>query len=389
MPNAFPDLRLVRGLAAVLVVATFLPACSKPPSAPTQAPVAVTVVTLKTEPLTLTRELPGRTTPFLVAEVRPQVTGIVQARLFEEGGKIEAGAPLYQLDDATYRAEADSARAALARAEAMLESARLKAKRADELIKIHAISTQDHDNAVAALREAEADVGVARAALQQTEVRLGYSRVTAPIAGRIGKSSVTPGALVTANQAEPLATIQQLDPMHIDLSQSSVELLALRKALGDGDVQGARDYPVDILLEDGSRYDHVGKLTFADVSVDPATGSFALRVVVPNPEHLLLPGMYVRAVVGNGRLEQALLAPQQGITRDPKGNATAMVVGADGKVESRVVEVARTVGDRWLVTGGLQAGERIIVEGLQKVRPGAVVTATEAALQALPPAAAP
>ena len=177
--------------------------------------------------------------------------------------------------------------------------------------------------------------------------------------------------------------------MHIDLSQSSVELLALRKALGDGDVQGARDYPVDILLEDGSRYDHVGKLTFADVSVDPATGSFALRVVVPNPEHLLLPGMYVRAVVGNGRLERALLAPQQGITRDPKGNATAMVVGADGKVESRAVEVARTVGDRWLVTGGLQAGERIIVEGLQKVRPGAVVTATEAALQALPPAAAP
>ena len=378
-----------RGLPVLVLVATALVACSKPAAPPAAPPQAVTVVTLRPEPLTLTRELPGRTTPFLVAEVRPQVTGIVQSRLFTEGGRVEAGEPLYQLDDATYRAETDSARAALARAEAAHESARLKAKRADELIKIHAISTQDHDNAVAALREAEADIGVAKAALQQTEVRLGYSRVTAPISGRIGKSAVTPGALVTANQAEPLATIQQLDPIHVDLSQSSVELLALRKSLGDGDVRGAKDIPVTILLEDGSRYEHEGKLTFADVSVDPGTGSFALRVVVPNPDHLLLPGMYVRAVVGSGRLEQALLAPQQGITRDPKGLATAMVVGADGKVESRVVDVARTIGDRWLVTSGLQAGERIIVEGLQKVRPGAVVTATEAAVPALAPAVAP
>lgn len=379
----FPLLRLSALVCSVGVLA----ACGKTPAPPTPAPQAVTVVTLKSEPLTLTRELPGRTRPFLVAEVRPQVTGLVNTRLFTEGGLVRAGDALYQLDDATYRAEADSARAALARAEAAHESARLKAKRAAELIKIHAISTQDHDNAVAALREAQADVGVAQAALQQTEVRLGYSRVTAPIAGRIGKSAVTPGALVTANQTDALATIQQLDPMYVDLSQSSSELLALRRALGENDLKGAKDYPVTVLLEDGSRYEPEGKLTFADVSVDPATGSFALRVVVPNPDGLLLPGMYVRAVIGNGRLEQALLAPQQGISRDQKGNATALVVGNDGKVESRVVDVARTIGDRWLVTKGLQAGERLIVEGLQKARPGAVVTATEAVVASATPSA--
>lgn len=375
-------------IVAALVITSVLAACGKPPAPAAPPPVAVTVVTLKSAPLTLTRELPGRTTPFLVAEVRPQVTGIVTGRLFTEGGLVQAGDPLYQLDDATYRAETASARAALARADASLESARLKAARADELIKIHAISTQDHDNAVAGLRESEADVGVARAALQQTEVRLGYSRITAPIGGRIGKSTVTPGALVTANQDAPLATIQQLDPIHVDLSQSSSELLALRKALGT-DIEGAKDLPVTILLEDGSRYDHEGKLTFADISVDPATGSFALRVVVPNPDHLLLPGMYVRAVVGSGTLEQALLAPQQGITRDPKGNATAMVVGADGKVESRTVQVARTIGDQWLVSGGLSAGDRIIVEGLQKVRPGAVVIANEAGVAPVAASIAP
>ena len=228
------------------------------------------------------------------------------------------------------------------------------------------------------MREAEANVGVAKAALQSAQVRLGYSRITAPIAGRIGKSSVTAGALVTANQSEPLATVQQLDPIHIDLSQSSSELLALRKALGD-DFRGAKDYPVTILLEDGSRYDQEGKLTFADVTVDPATGSFALRVVVPNPRGVLLPGMYVRAVVGSGTLPEALLAPQQGISRDPKGSASAMIVTRDGKVEPRTVQVDRTVGDQWLVIGGLSAGDRIIVEGLQKVRPGAIVIATEAA----------
>ncbi|MBK6436747.1 MAG: efflux RND transporter periplasmic adaptor subunit [Rhodanobacteraceae bacterium] len=361
-----------------LSTAVVLTACGKPATPPAPPPSSVTVVTLKTAPLTLTRELPGRTTPFLVAEVRPQVTGLVTGRLFTEGGLVKAGDALYQLDDATYRADVASADAAVARAHALLVSAQLKAKRADELIKIHAVSAQDHDNAVAALREAEANVGVAKAALQSAQVRLGYSRITAPIAGRIGKSSVTAGALVTANQSEPLATVQQLDPIHIDLSQSSSELLALRKALGD-DFRGAKDYPVTILLEDGSRYDQEGKLTFADVTVDPATGSFALRVVVPNPRGVLLPGMYVRAVVGSGTLPEALLAPQQGISRDPKGSASAMIVTRDGKVEPRTVQVDRTVGDQWLVIGGLSAGDRIIVEGLQKVRPGAIVIATEAA----------
>ncbi len=377
-----PNLSFWRIFAA-LSFAAALSACGKAAAPAAPPPTAVTVVTLKTAPLTLTRELPGRTTPFLVAEVRPQVTGLVTARLFTEGGLVRAGDALYQLDDATYRADTASADAAVARANALLESAQLKARRADELIKIHAISTQDHDNAVAALREAEADVGVAKAALQSAKVRLGYSRITAPIAGRIGKSSVTAGALVTANQSESLATIQQLDPIYVDLSQSSSELLALRKALGD-DFQGAKDYPVTILLEDGSRYDQEGKLTFADVSVDPATGSFALRVVVPNPRGVLLPGMYVRAVVGSGTLQEALLVPQQGISRDPKGAASAMIVTGEGKVEPRTVQVDRTVGDHWLVTGGLSAGDRVIVEGLQKVRPGAIVVATEAT-----PAAAP
>jgi membrane fusion protein, multidrug efflux system len=365
-------------LIAILLFSMVIAACGKDAATPQAGPVPVTVVTLKAAPVTLTRELAGRTTPFLVAEVRPQVTGLVTDRLFTEGALVSAGQPLYQLDDATHRADARSAEAALARANAALESARLKARRSDELIKIHAISEQDHDNATAALLQAQADVGVARAALQASNVVLGYSRITAPIAGRIGKSTVTPGALVTANQEAALATVQQLDPIYIDLTQSSGELLQLRKALGGDKAEGAKDLPVTVLLEDGSRYPHDGRLTFADVTVDPSTGSFALRVIVPNPDNLLLPGMYVRAVVGNGVLENALLVPQQGISRDPKGQANAMVVGADNKIEARVVQVSQTIGDQWLVTSGLNAGDRVVIEGLQKIRPGAVVAATEA-----------
>lgn len=366
-----------RNAVAALFICTLVAACAREPQAPAQGPVGVTVVTLQSKPVTLTRELAGRTAPFLVAEVRPQVTGIVKQRLFTEGGMVTAGTALYQLVDATQQASVRSARAALNRANAGLESARLKSSRANELIKIHAISQQDHDNAVAALREASADVDVARAALQSSEVILGYSRIKAPIDGRIGKSSVTAGALVTANQEAPLATIQQLDPIYVDLAQSSSELLQLRQSLNADEVQGAKDLPVQIELEDGSRFGHDGKLTFADVTVEPSTGSFSLRVVVPNPDQLLMPGMYVRAVIGNGQLEQAVLAPQQGITRDPTGNARALVVNADNIVEARTVVVKRTVGDQWLVESGLTAGDRVIVEGLQKVRPGATVTAVE------------
>lgn len=382
-----PNTVTARVLPVLVAVVPVLAACGAKEAAPQEpGAVPVTVVTLAPETVTLTRELPGRATPYLVAEVRPQVNGIVEKRLFTEGGLVEAGQPLYQIDDATYRASYATAEAAVARARANLNSAQLAARRSEGLVAINAVSQQDHENSMAALKVAEADVAAAEAALQSTRVTLGYARITSPISGRIGRSSVTAGALVTANQAAPLATVQQLDPIYVDLTQSSAELLELRKALAAGTLEGTRDLPVTILLEDGSKYPHQGKLAFSEVTVDPTTGSYALRVVVPNPEGVLLPGVYVRALIGSGVRQDALLAPQQGIARDPKGNTTAMVVGADGKVEARAVEVSRTVGDKWLVEGGLVAGDKVIVEGLQKVRPGAPVQATEAGA---PPAAAP
>jgi membrane fusion protein (multidrug efflux system) len=372
----------------LLLVALGLAACSKDPQgAQGDGPVPVSVVTLKPETVTLRRELPGRSSAYLVAEVRPQVDGIVLKRLFTEGGLVKQGQPLYQLDDATYRADLNSARANVVRAQATLETAALNAKRSAELVKVDAVSKQDDENAAAALRQAEAELKAAQAAVERAETILGYARITSPIDGRIGKSSVTQGALVTARQEEPLAVVQQLDPIYVDLTQSSAEWLELRKQLAGGRMAGASDLPVTILLEDGTEYSHPGKLAFSEVSVDPTTGSFALRVVVPNPDHVLLPGMYVRAVVGTGIRENGLLVPQQGVQRDPKGGTTAMVVDDEGKVALREVRVSRTVGDKWLVEEGLAAGDRVIVEGLQKIRPGAPVQATEAG-SAPPPAVA-
>lgn len=372
-PSRFP-------IALPLILFLLLAGCGGGDQGPQQEmpPPAVTVVTLRTEPVTLTRELPGRTTPYVVAEVRPQVTGIVEERLFTEGSVVEAGQPLYQLDDATYRAAWNSARASLARAEASLEVARLNAERAAELVKANAVSRQEHENAVAALEQAKADVGVAEAQVATTAVELGYARITSPITGRIGKSSVTKGALVTADQPEPLATVQQLDPIYVDLTQSASELLELRRALAVGSIREAEGMPVAVLLEDGTRYGEEGELAFTDVAVDPSTGSFSLRVVVPNPDHMLMPGMYVRAVISNAVLEEGLLVPQQGIARDPRGNASAMVVADDGTAAVRPVEVSRTIGDKWLVREGLAAGDRVIVEGLQKVQPGMPVQPSEA-----------
>lgn len=358
-----------------------LTACgSDAPARPqgTARAVPVTVVTLKAEDVTLTRELPGRTTPSLIAEVRPQVSGIVRRRLFSEGGEVRAGQPLYQLDDATYRADSNAARASLARAQAALVTARLSAGRSAELVKVDAIARQDNDNAQAQLRQAEADVKAAQAVVDGAGVTLDYARIVSPISGRIGKSSVTQGALVSAGQAAPLATVQQLDPIYIDLTQSSAELLALRKGLATGSLGNTDGLPVAVRLEDGSTYDHEGKLAFSEVTVDPTTGSFALRVVVPNPDGVLLPGMYVRAIIGNGERKDAVLVPQQGITRDPKGNTSALVVGKDGKAEPRPVTVSRAIGDRWLVESGVKAGDRVIVEGLQKIKPGVAVQASEA-----------
>ncbi|WP_313456179.1 multidrug efflux RND transporter periplasmic adaptor subunit SmeD [Stenotrophomonas sp.] len=378
-----------RYLALSLAVALSLSACGGGEQEGQQGgPGQVTVATLKSEQVGLTRELPGRTNAFLVAEVRPQVSGIVAKRLFTEGGLVSAGQPLYQIDDASYRAQANSARAQLVRAEATANAARLSAKRITELAKVDAVSQQDLENAVAAQKQADADVGAAKAALDAANVTLGYARITAPIAGRIGKSSVTQGALVSAGQADALATVQQLDPIYVDLTQSAAELLELRRELAAGRLKDNQTLPVTILLEDGSEFSHKGTLEFSEVSVDPSTGSYALRVKVDNPDQVLMPGMYVRAVVGSGVRENALLVPMQGIARDAKGDTTAMVVGKDNKVEVRPVKVSRALADKWLVEDGLQPGDKVIVEGLQKIQPGMPVQATEKGAAPAAPAAA-
>lgn len=382
------SLRSRAALPAVLIASTLaLTACGGKPAGPAQAPAAaVTVVTLKSEPVTLTRELAGRAEASQQAEVRPQVSGIVERLLFTEGGSVRAGQPLYQLDQTAYRADAGSAQAAVARAQTALTNARQKAERTAELARTQMVSRQDNDNAQAALRQAQAELRAAQAGLQGANVPLGFTRVSAPISGRIGRSSVTRGALVTASQAAPLAVIQTLDPMYVEISQSSAELLQLRREIAAGSLQGTDEVPVNITLEDGSAYPQQGKLSFAEAMVDPGTGAVALRVVVPNPDQLLLPGMFVRATVANGERSNGILAPQQGISRNPRGQATALVVGADGKAEQREVKVSRAIGDTWLVEDGLKAGDKLIVEGLQKVKPGAPVQASERGSEAAPAA---
>jgi membrane fusion protein (multidrug efflux system) len=359
-------------------------ACGKQQQTGAPPPPEVGVVTLTNQRVSDLRNLPGRVSAYVIAEVRPQVTGIIQKRLFEEGSQVKAGQPLYQLDDAIYRAEVTSREAAVSKAHATLEAAKLAANRSTELARIDAVSEQEKETAVAAARQASADVEAAEAALRSAQVNLAYARISSPIAGRIGKSNFTQGALVTANQDQPLTTVQQLDPLYVDLTQSATELLQLRR-----DFAGAKlnqSAPVTLILEDGTKYPHTGELKFADVSVDPQTGSFALRAVVPNPNHMLLPGMYVRAVLERGERE-AVLAPQRAISRDPKGNGVALVVTADNKVEQRTVNTSRTIGDQWLIEKGLAAGERVIVEGVQKVQPGMQVRPVEATAVAQAPAA--
>ncbi len=351
----------------------------------------VTVVTLKSEPVTLTRELPGRTSAYLVADVRPQVSGIVKRRLFTEGSLVHAGQVLYDIDDSLYRAQYDNAKATLQKAKANETASHLAAQRAAELIKIDAISAQDNENAISAEGQAVADVAAARAALDSAAVNLAYARITAPITGRIGRSAVTAGALVTADQSNALATIQQLDPIYVDVNQSSADWLALKQDIDSGRIRSTgAGTPATIVLENGAIYPHRGTLQFTDITVDPTTGNFLLRVLVPNAEGLLLPGMYVRAVVDEGMQPHGVLAPQEGIQHDPRGNATALVVGAGGKVEERQVDITRAVGNRWLIDGGLAAGDRLIVSGVQKVQPGMAVQAIEASSNpAAPTAEAP
>ncbi len=377
-----------------LVAGVMMSGCGKKTTAapPPAGPPEVGVAVVQPEHVALTTELPGRTSPYLIAEVRPQVGGIIQKRLFTEGSDVKAGQVLYQIDPASYQAAYASARAAQARAEATLDTVRLKAERYRDLVKIKAVSQQDNDDAQASLKQAEADVAATKAAVETARINLAYTRVTAPISGRIGRSTVTDGALVTASQGAALATIQQLSSMYVDVTQSSAELLKLKQSLATGLLKhdGANQARVKLLLEDGSAYPLPGSLKFSEVTVDQSTGSITLRAIFPNPKQTLLPGMFVRAILEEGVNEQAILVPQRGVTRNPAGDAMVMVVGAEEKVEPRVIKVARTVGDSWLVSDGLKAGDRIILEGIQKARPGTVVkTVSFGSAPAAPAAAAP
>lgn len=382
--NAFLKPAVVAALSAL-----FLASCSggkeqggaPAPGAP-QAP-AVTVQTVKVEELAMVAELPGRTSPYLIAELRPQVTGILTQRAFTEGSEVKAGQVLYRIDAGPYQAAFDSAKASLARAEANVQVARLKAQRHADLVKIEAVSKQANDDAQAALKQAEADLAAARAALDKAKIDLDYTQLKSPISGRIGRSAVTAGALVTANQAQSLATVQQLDPIYVDLTQSSAELLRLRREIEAGRLTASAkgDVAVKLLLEDGSEYSAEGRLALSEVTVDEGTGSVTLRAQFPNAKGVLLPGMYVRARLPQGTRSEAIRVPHKALSRDTRGNAQVMVVNAENKVEARPVQVAQSLGSNWVLTGGLAAGERIIVDGLQKVRPGTPVQAQEAAAE--------
>jgi membrane fusion protein (multidrug efflux system) len=340
---------------------------------------AVTVVDLHAGPVSLTTELPGRTSPYRVADVRPQVDGVVLKRLFKEGDLVAAGKQLYQIDPAQYEATLDSARATLAHARAAVIAAKLTAERYMALAEAHAVSRQDYDNAVATLQQDEADVISGQAAVRSAEINLAYTKVYSPISGRTGRSSVTEGALVTVNQSSSLVTVTQLDPIYVDLTQPTTTLVRLKRELAAGQIRHAdgNQAPAKLVLEDGTPYEFPGTLEFSEVTVDQGTGSVTLRALFPNNQGLLLPGMFVRATIEEGVREAAILAPQQGITHAPDGTATALVVGANNTVEKRSVELDRALGDRWVVTRGLAAGERLIVAGKQKIKPGMQVVVRE------------
>lgn len=372
-----------RLFSRVLVAAAcglFLTACGRKPSGPPATAPEVATVTVATQPVALTTELPGRTAPYLIAEIRPQVSGLIQKRLFIEGSEVQAGELLYQIDPAPFQAALDNARA-------NLPALRSKADRFKEALADKAVSQQAFDDADAALKQAEALLETAR-------INLGYTKITSPISGRIGKSSVTDGAIVTAYQPVALAVVQQLDPIYVDVPQSTSELLRLQRRLADGRLShgGTNQSAVQLILEDGTQYPLEGTLQFRNVSVDPTTGSVILRMVFPNPKGTLLPGMFVRALVIEGFNEQAVLIPQQAVLRDPKGNPYVLVVDAEGKAQPRSLALERAVGDKWLVTSGLAPGDRVIVEGLQRVRPGMPVKEVPLAAagkRGAPPAAAP
>lgn len=369
-----------------LIVLAMLGGCSGGEPPPEAVTPKVSVISIKPQSQVLTTELAGRTQAFMVAQIRPQVGGIVQRRLFVEGADVKVGQALYQLDAASYTAALAQAEASLAKYRATLKSAQATARRDAELVKINAISQQDNEDAQATLLTAAADVQGAEADVQTARINLAYTRITSPVGGRIETSTVTPGALVVANQDSALTTVQQLDPIYVDVTQSTTELLKLKRDLASGALQSNGDGQarVSLKLDDGSAYNQQGRLKVSGVSVNEGTGTVTLRAEFANPDHLLLPGMYVRAVLEQARNEQAILVPQKAVNRSASGVTTAFLV-VDGKVEQRELTIDRAVGNQWWVTAGLQAGDQLIVEGGQKVRAGAAVQVQDANAQAATP----
>lgn len=373
---------------AALALAGLLAGCGgksekKPPTTP-----EVGYVTLAAQTVPLEVVLPGRTTAFETSEVRPQVNGLIRARRFVEGSIVHQGQTLYEIDPSLYVAAVNQAKANLANAEAQRTAAEAKAQRYKPLAEINAVSKQDYADAVAAAQQSAAQVAQQRAALQTAQINLRFTKVPAPISGRIGRSQVTTGALVTNGQATPLTTIERLDPMYVDIQQSSSDLLALKRELAAGGAT-AGEARVELTLEDGSVYPHPGQIEFAEAIVDPNTGAVTLRARFPNPQGVLLPGMFIRAKVLQAYARDAILVPQQAVSRDPRGGATVYVVGADNKAQLREVTAARAIGDKWLVTAGLRPGERVITEGLDKVKPGEAVKPVPAGSPQTPPQGRP
>ena len=362
-------------LSSLIISAALLSGCDNSGDQQAHAPMPqVTVHVVNNAPLSIITELPGRTSAFRVAEVRPQVSGIILKRNFVEGSDVEAGQSLYQIDPATYQAAYDSAKGDESKAEAAAAIAHLTVKRYVPLLGTKYISQQDYDQAVATARQADADVMAAKAAVESARINLAYTKVTSPITGRIGKSSVTEGALVTNGQSNAIATVQQLDPIYVDVTQSSSDFMRLKQ---ESLQQGSDAKSVQLVMENGQPYALKGSLQFSDVTVDESTGSITLRAIFPNPQHTLLPGMFVRARIDEGVNPSAMLVPQQGVTRTPRGDATVLLVNDKNQVETRNVVAAQAVGDQWLITSGLKAGDKVIVSGLQKVRPGVTVKAEE------------
>ncbi len=356
-----------------LLFALFLLGCEKKKPMP-QIP-EVSVIKIDTEEILLTTELPGRTSPYKIAEIRPQVSGIILKRYFTEGSNVKAGEVLYQIDPAQYKAAYDNAKAALSRAEANLQSVKARYERYQELIKVNAISKQEFDDVKAQYEQTLSEIEALKAQVRNAQINLGYTKITAPISGRIGKSNFTEGALVTAYQAQELTRIQQLDPIYVDIPQSTKELRELEKRLEQGRLKyaGKEQNKVKLILEDGTAYPIEGTLQFKDVTVDPTTGSVTLRAIFPNPKGVLLPGVFVRAVIREGINKKAILVPQQVVFRDTKGNPFVYIVDKENKVQIRPIQVDRAIGDRWLVSEGLQVGEQVVIEGVQRIMPGAQV----------------